>query len=320
MNYCLFKFRFYTPLHIGDSSMATSLETADFIIRADTFFSALCHTALSLFGEEGINKLYKAASSGEFKISDSLPYKNGVVYVPKPFLSLEIQGDMSNDDRKAMKKITHIPLNLLRRYLEGVLTPSEVDCDFCIDYVVDKVNLRKSEKSEPYSVSLVTFHENCGLSVIVGYKDKEFLDMLKRLIAHLGLGGIGGKVSSGYGKFDVTEVTELDFVDPSEIQYSLLKEMLNKRDSNMYILLATSLPKDEELETSMEGASYSLMRRGGFIQSVSYSNEPLKKKTQLFFLSGSVFCNLFEGDVYDVGCGGKHAVYRYSKPVFLGVK
>ena len=36
MDYCLFKLKFTSSVHIGDSSMATSLETADFVIRADT--------------------------------------------------------------------------------------------------------------------------------------------------------------------------------------------------------------------------------------------------------------------------------------------
>ena len=56
----------------------------------------------------------------------------------------------------------------------GAMKPQEADCDFCIQYVVDKVNLRNPKKSEPYSVALVDFHDNCGLSVIVGYEDKDF--------------------------------------------------------------------------------------------------------------------------------------------------
>lgn len=297
--------------------MATSLETADFVIRADTFFSALCHTALDLFGEEGIERLYNAAKSGEFRISDTLPYKDGKLYIPKPNISIKRENVLSNDERKAFRKISHLPILLLDKYLAGALKPQEADCDFCIQYVVDKVNLRNPKKSEPYSVALVDFHDNCGLSVIVGYEDKDFLEVVKRLIIHLGIGGIGGKVSSGYGKFDVAEVVELK--ESAEEQYMILNEMLTGTDSDFHILISTALPRDEELDSAMQGATFGMTRRGGFVQSVSYSNTPLKKKTQYFFSSGSVFHNLFEGDVYDVGLGGNHAVYRYGIPVFLGV-
>ena len=29
--------------------------------------------------------------------------------------------------------------------------------------------------------------------------------------------------------------------------------------------------------------------------------------------------NCFAGDIYDVSEGGKHPVYRYAKPIFMGV-
>ena len=37
------------------------------------------------------------------------------------------------------------------------------------------------------------------------------------------------------------------------------------------------------------------------------------------FAAGSCFKNEFEGDIYDVTNGGSHPVYRYAKPLFMGV-
>ena len=37
-----------------------------------------------------------------------------------------------------------------------------------------------------------------------------------------------------------------------------------------------------------------------------------------FFFNGGEETQ-FEGDIYDVGCGGSHPVYRYAKALFVGV-
>ena len=76
---------------------------------------------------------------------------------------------------------------------------------------------------------------------------------------------------------------------------------------------------EEELEQALEGATYQLVRRGGFVASDTYAETPQKKKTQYFFRSGSVFGHRFTGDLYSVGGFGEHPVYRYAKPMFLGV-
>ena len=85
--------------------------------------------------------------------------------------------------------------------------------------------------------------------------------------------------------------------------------------------LSTSLPKDDELEEALENSSYLMEKRSGFIYSTSYSDEFRRKKDMYVFSSGSCFENIFDGDVYDVSEGqGKHKVYRYAKPLFLGVE
>jgi CRISPR-associated RAMP protein, csm4 family len=36
--------------------------------------------------------------------------------------------------------------------------------------------------------------------------------------------------------------------------------------------------------------------------------------------AGASFKQKFAGDIYDVSAGGKHSVYRYGIPFFMGVK
>ena len=50
-----------------------------------------------------------------------------------------------------------------------------------------------------------------------------------------------------------------------------------------------------------------------------YAEEYRRKRDLYVFAAGSCFKNEFEGDIYDVTNGGSHPVYRYAKPLFMGV-
>ena len=85
------------------------------------------------------------------------------------------------------------------------------------------------------------------------------------------------------------------------------------------MLLSVALPADEELENAMENASYLLEKRSGFVASSDYAEEWRKKKNLYVFTAGSCFCKLFcRKRSTDVSEGGKHPVYRYAKPIFMG--
>lgn len=85
------------------------------------------------------------------------------------------------------------------------------------------------------------------------------------------------------------------------------------------MLLSVALPADDELENALENASYLLEKRSGFVASSDYAEEWRKKRDLYVFTAGSCFVNCFAGDIYDVSEGGKHPVYRYAKPIFMGV-
>ena len=63
-------------------------------------------------------------------------------------------------------------------------------------------------------------------------------------------------------------------------------------------------------------ANYQIIKRGGFVQSESYSDEYRKKRDLFMISAGACFKMTYHGDVYDVSNGGKHPVYRYGKPIF----
>ncbi|HPU62916.1 MAG TPA: type III-A CRISPR-associated RAMP protein Csm4 [Mobilitalea sp.] len=325
MNYYLLKLKFKSPLHIGDSGSAKSLDTSNMIIRADTLFSALCHTALQVDDEKGISELLEYVTSGTLILSDTMPYCGKRLFLPKPVLALQDRAVITADKRKRIKKINYIPVDMYEAYIafiggKSTVDIKDIDFSFGSHYVVDKAAVRGLDNSMPYSVGLFSFDNgrDCGLYVIIGYGSCDVLEKVIKLLKLLGLGGIGGKVSSGYGKYEVIE--ETDIGSSNDEQIDLLRSMLDMKDPDCYILLTTSLPSDDELKEVTEGSTYTLIRRGGFTQSANSSSYSVKKQTQYFFSSGSVFKKTFKGCVYNVAEKAGHPVYRYSKPMFLGVK
>lgn len=321
MNYFLIKLAFDTEVHFGPSDTAQSLSISEDHFCADTIFSALCHTALQCSGQNTLEQLCRWAQKGELLLSDSMPWKGEDYFLPKPFVLSESRKEVPASLKKSMKKLAWIPVHNFSAFTESVhggalfVPPQSTDA-FGFPTEVTRVAVQDGQDAVPYQVGLYRFAEDSGLYVIVALKTDEQERILLSLFKMLGMGGIGGKVSSGCGKFHVSDTMLLNefFDDQTQWFYRALSERKGRS-----LLLSASLPKEEELEMAMEAATYQVIRRGGFVASDTYAETPMKKKTQFFFRAGSLFSHRFEGDLYVVGNSGRHPVYRYAKPLFLGV-
>lgn len=322
MNYLLFKLRFTTAVHFGASDSALSLDTSDDHFRADTLFSALCHTALSVRGSRGVEQLCRQVQAGTLLLSDSMPWEKQRFFLPKPMKIVESNQKTDFRSKKAMKKLNWIPVDGMEQFSASLSGAREFDVTaypnaFGVAAELIRAAHRGEEEPLLYPVGVYVFRKNCGLWFVAGYEQPQQSEHLKQLVTLLGLGGIGGKTSSGYGRFVVEEVLDLEC--PVDEQTRWLSNGLHSPHSSCSLLLTTSLPRDSELETALDGAFYQLIRRSGFVQSEQFSDTWRKKRTQMFIRAGATFAHRFEGDLYAVGMGGNHPVYRYGKPIFLGV-
>ena len=136
------------------------------------------------------------------------------------------------------------------------------------------------------------------------------------IVTSLGLSGIGGKRTSGYGQFEIIDDFELDENSPIKEEKELFK-MLNSH-SEYYLTLSAFYPNKEEISKLKEGY-YSIIQRQGFVQSNTYSTKPLKKLPSCMINAGSCFKNKFNGTIFDVSLNGSHSVYRYGKPIMIGI-
>lgn len=350
MNYFLFKLQFDTAVHFGGSDSALSLYTSEETLRADTLFSALCHEALAQRGEAGLQQLCTEVQQGKLLFSDLMPWCGETFYLPKPISPSASTEEVETTLRKKVKKLAWIPVLRFDEYAKslhaGHFDPEkkgtpEVRTSFGTHFEQTKADCRSRQPgpgtaasfgthfeqtkaavpaqgdTDPYQVGLFRFAPDCGLYFLCGCTDKGQENRLAALLDGLGLTGIGGRVSAGYGKFH--RVSKIPLQTPSDAQAKWLKRVLTAEKMADQILLTTSLPQEAELEKALKDASFQLVRRGGFLASERVDT-PQKKKTQYFLSAGSVLHRRYQGALYDVSLTEAHPVYRYSKPLFMGVK
>lgn len=320
MNYYLYKLQFHTAVHFGVSDSALSLYSSEDFFCADTLFSALCHTANGLYGEAGIESLCSMARAGELLLSDGMPWKGDALYIPKPCVSGESNEEIPAQLRKAVKKLAYIPVNQFAKFADSVhgkgLFYGET-VKFGVHTESTKARITCGEDTLPYQVGLYQFYPDCGLWFIAGCATEKQGEELEKLLKLLGITGIGGKTTAGYGKFQIEDSIFLN--EPFDDETQWLLDALENTGSHRQLLLSTSLPGDKELVSLIPGAEYRLTRRGGFVQSDSYSDTSRKKQVQHFLAAGSVLPGRFASKVYCVGFEGSHPVYRFSGPILLGV-
>lgn len=307
-----------SPVHFGSSEMANSLDASGMTCCADTLFAALCHAAVSIEGPAGAEWLIRAVQNDRLRFTDCMPYDAEGYYLPRPCFLPEKRIDLPEEDRKVLKKAEWIPESEMEAYLATVRGESQFDwnlakntADFGTTAEITKVKIREFDDAEPYTVGVFRFYADAGLYFLVKYEEEDDLEKLSVFLEALGLAGIGGKISAGYGKFEaaVSSMRKIEW----------LNRALQEENQSSQLLLTAALPAEEELDAVLEGASYQLIRRAGFSHPTDSPSNERKKKTQYFLASGSVFSKRFDGDIYVVGTSETHQIYRYSRPMFAGV-
>jgi len=334
----LYKLEFETPVHFGSDIAGIGLENNSLNCHADTFFSALCHEVLALNGESELKEFIKDAQDGNFLISDLFPYNKSDLFLPKPFLLTDRKENNTQDEenssalKKKMKKLEFIPVTKWSKYIDflknGGKLPFEPE-KFAESELYSKVSIPRNDLDEDgkdqdnklYSVGANIFKDNCGLYFIVCLQNEEQKNKFDKIITSLGYSGIGGKRTSGYGKFKLRDDTiELDY---KNYAYESDKELAilfnNTENPDYFMAMSCIFPSDKDKETDFHEGFYGLIPRQGFVSSSTYSDIPLKRNPLSMFNSGSCFKQKLEGSIPDVSNNGKHPVYRYGKALMIGI-
>lgn len=324
MQYAVMKWHFTTAVRFGNSK--GQLADSDYIMHSDTLFSALCQEALKLGGEAELNKLYALGKEGKLLFSDTMPYIEETYFLPKPLMHIErTEQESSSVLKKAHKKLKYIPSALYESYIQSLVGKESFDVHAVNDLMHGfahqdnrvMAGVTGNEDTKPFYVNTWTFVENAGLYVIIGYEQEADVYWLENLMRHLGLDGVGGKRNSGLGKFDIED--SIFLADAYSDGLEALQKLLTA-EGDWQMTLSCTLPTKDELNNALDGAAYQVVKRSGFVHSAEYAAEQRKHNNLYVLSAGSCFKTKFDGDIYDVSNGGNHAVYRYAKPLFMGVK
>lgn len=298
MDYRLYRLDFYNGVRFGKGT----LDRTDITFHADTLFSALYQEAMKL-GKQ--NQFHDAVSAGRILFSDGFPYAGKIFYLPNPVRDGE-----------------YIPAELLPAAMEsGEWEQSREDMVNLGKYQM-KVSaaIRGQQEPQPYRVENFYFNEGNGLYIIVRFENEESRYLFEELLDNLQYTGLGGRKSSGLGRFEYMGCEVSDF----------FREHLEKR-SDRNILLSTAFPRSDELELVLRSADYKLIRRSGFIDTKIPELQTLRKKDRYVFAPGSCFfMGTFKGRLieeaeefwneYDEDyVTDSHPVYQYEKALFLGI-
>lgn len=303
MNYKICKLEFNAPVHFGNGALSDSGKT----FCADTLFSALYLEALKSGQAE---ELYQRTKAGALLLSDAFPYVREEYFLPKPMVYIEPKESGNSVQKKCYKKLQYIPASALQDYLNGAEPEPEWDLDgLGTESSQVMAAVRREEDTLPYVVGNFQFSKGCGLYCILAYEDDEDQYLAEDLLMSLSFTGIGGKRSSGKGRFNFKYGKNT----------ADLESLLEKKTGRRSLLLSTALPREEELTEALVGSSYLLQKRSGFVLSEDYAPEQRKKRDLFTMQAGSCFAHRFEGDIYDVSMGGAHPVYRYAKALFAEI-
>lgn len=284
--------------HFGEGT----LDSSSSIFSASRLYSALYLEAMKLNQSQ---EFLNFSRSETFVLSDAFPYIEGTPFLPKPIGYPEYVSAKSYDLKsirrksKLTKKVDFIPLTELENFLKrkvDLYRLAELANDFAeYDYVMKK-------GLDPFEVGVTTFANS--LYIITSANT-----LLNQLLESLQYSGLGGKRSSGYGRFSMKI---------SNVPLELEKRLVSK-EPGYKLLMTTSYPQKKELRQTIDGAKYLLKKESGFAYSLT-TGVPLRKRDLYKFKAGSVFQNEYRGDIYDVSPEDfSHPVWNFSKGLFFNL-
>lgn len=304
MEYAIYKLDFSTGVHFGTGT----LNQTEYTLAADQLFSALYIEAVKMGKEK---QLLEASSTGKLLFSDLLPYIGNQYMIPKPMIYVEPKEQGVSSQKKMFKKIKYIPVDWLQSFLDGTMDVSNNPMEqFGVYQQQTMASVRGKEDAVPFRVGTFYFNESCGLYVLLAYESRNEKELAEILLEAVSYTGVGGKKSSGLGKYTLI---------PKKIPDQYLERLQQDVTNRRVMTLSVCLPMNQELDRVLERASYQLIKRSGFVASATFADEPKRKRDLFAFSSGSCFYGSFRGDIYDVAVNGIHPVYRYVKPLLISL-
>lgn len=340
-DFTILKFKnFKGGLHLArgiTNAYDKSLDT----LHSDTLKSAIFSTALSVFGEDAIDRSF----FDQFLISSAFPFfasgqqqEEQLYFFPKPELiklPLAVDGNLANKE-KTLKKVRYIEKSLFEALLQGENAGTLTEENFVGPFVshpnkplrsilarenctailqsepYQHVNIARDQGSDstPYFVDKIYFHPKAGLYIILQTSNDTVKGQVIAALRLMAESGIGTNRNTGYGHFEL-EVEEMSLTLPEKGTHQLN--------------LSLYWPEKTEIESHLQESYYGLTKRGGYISSPANDQHlTLRKRSVYMFTEGSIFPFLpgRKGKIADLRPDFdllKHPIWRDGQPIFVPI-
>lgn len=319
--YSIVKFFFTSPLHIS-RGQTEEYDRSATMLHSDTIAGALASAFTFLFPGEDVKSFMES-----FRVSSAFPFTHNQLFFPKPMAKLPVP--VNSEDNKLPKKLKKVEF-LEKQVFEKVLNNHEIrlsdECfvgNFMTDEKNDLLPFYKKEVQQrvmvprdgagdslPYYIDRIWFKEGSGLFFLIDAGKQD--STLKACLRFLSDTGIGTDKSVGNGQFTLSE----SIIEEIEIN---IPEKADKQ-----VCLSLYCPVKKELNIALlEGSSYNLEKRGGYMAGSSEDAlRHLRKKQVFMFSCGSVFPNeKLKGKITEISPEWNkpimHPVYRDGRGFFL---
>jgi len=319
--YKIVKLYFISPLHIS-RGQTDEYDRSASMLHSDTIAGALASAFAFLFPGEDVKSFMES-----FRVSSAFPFTQDVLFFPKPMAKLPVP--KKTEDHKLPKKLKKVEF-LEKQVFEKVLNNQELNIsdevfhdNFLTNEKTDLFPFYRKEVQQrvmvprngagdslPYYVDRIWFKEQSGLFFLIDAGKQE--STLKACLRFLSDTGIGTDKSVGNGQFKLSDkIIE-------EIEINIPKK------ADKQVCLSLYCPVKEELNLALlDGSSYNLEKRGGYM--AGSSNDALRhlRKKQIFmFTCGSVFPNeKLNGKITEISPEWNkpvmHPVYRDGRGFFI---
>lgn len=301
----LVEMRFLSSLHAGEAGLG--LEEVSLLIHSDTLYSALSHSWLQLYGEP---------VPEDVVLSSAFPFLGGTYFFPRPMLPAPgFTAEARFEFGKALKRLRFVAKKHFADWINGralefrdMLAESERLEAAVRTRTRPAVTLdRQSNASGLYFVGEAVFDraQDAGLFALVNAEADRW-PALEAAFTLLGEEGIGGRRSSGFGRFTCRFA---DGFDPGGAE-----------GPNAYVSLSLVYPNGPA-ETKGNLIAYRLVERTGWVEApgVNYGE---RHRRVLMFAEGSVFKRPCTGKLVDVAPPGfgRHPVWRNGLAFNVGAR
>ena len=326
MAYYLYQLAFDAPVHFGDASLGGSLERSGWEYTSDRLFSSICCEIASQGELQLLDRLVHLVQKGEFLLSDLLPCQLGPhddleLFLPIPYVYMDSKEKIKNLDmqeakqlsarRKQVKKQAYCRVSELEEYCRclrsGELFVAGSRWEPGTEQFAERVNCRGAKKL-PYYVKSNIFRQGAGLYLIVQMPE-DMEEVFARVLESLGLSGIGGKRSSGCGRFHLADDALL--LEPGIYQdMDCLYAMLGAKSPG-YMCISSLLPEPQQASIVRQGM-YRLRKSSGF-------TDGIKRNSVYMLAAGSCLKEKLPGRILDIGASDGHPIWRYGKGMYVGI-